>query len=35
MMSPETVALSVVQAILLPANATVETLEILATVGTL
>jgi NAD(P)-dependent dehydrogenase (short-subunit alcohol dehydrogenase family) len=35
MMSPATVAASVVQAILLPANATVETLEILPTVGTL
>ena len=33
MMSPATVAASVVQAILLPANATVETLEILPTVG--
>jgi NAD(P)-dependent dehydrogenase (short-subunit alcohol dehydrogenase family) len=35
MMSPATVAQAVVQAILLPANATVETLEILPTVGTL
>jgi NAD(P)-dependent dehydrogenase (short-subunit alcohol dehydrogenase family) len=35
MMKPETVAQAVVQAILLPANATVETLEILPTVGTL
>ncbi len=35
MMSPATVAASVVQAILLPANATVETLEILPTAGTL
>lgn len=35
MMSPETVAEAVVQAIVLPANATVETLEILPTVGTL
>jgi NAD(P)-dependent dehydrogenase (short-subunit alcohol dehydrogenase family) len=35
MMSPKTVAEAVVQAILLPANATVETLEILPTVGTL
>ncbi len=35
MMSPATVAASVVQAILLPVNATVETLEILPTVGTL
>jgi NAD(P)-dependent dehydrogenase (short-subunit alcohol dehydrogenase family) len=35
MMSPSTVAASVVQAILLPAGATVETLEILPTVGTL
>jgi NAD(P)-dependent dehydrogenase (short-subunit alcohol dehydrogenase family) len=35
MMSPATVAEAVVQAILLPANATVETLEILPTVGTL
>jgi NAD(P)-dependent dehydrogenase (short-subunit alcohol dehydrogenase family) len=35
MISPSTVAASVVQAILLPANATVETLEILPTVGTL
>jgi NAD(P)-dependent dehydrogenase (short-subunit alcohol dehydrogenase family) len=35
MMSPATVAASVVQAILLPAHATVETLEILPTVGTL
>jgi len=35
MMSPETVAQAVVQAILLPANATVETLEILPTAGTL
>ena len=35
MMSPVTVAASVVQAILLPDNATVETLEILPTVGTL
>ena len=35
MMSPETVAASVVHAILLPENATIETLEILPTVGTL
>jgi NAD(P)-dependent dehydrogenase (short-subunit alcohol dehydrogenase family) len=35
MMSPETVAQAIVQAVLLPANATVETLEILPTVGTL
>jgi len=35
MMSPATVAAAVVQAILLPADATVETLEILPTVGTL
>jgi NAD(P)-dependent dehydrogenase (short-subunit alcohol dehydrogenase family) len=35
MMSPATVAEAVVQAMLLPANATVETLEILPTVGTL
>jgi NAD(P)-dependent dehydrogenase (short-subunit alcohol dehydrogenase family) len=35
MMSPETVAKAVIQAILLPANATVETLEILPTSGTL
>jgi NAD(P)-dependent dehydrogenase (short-subunit alcohol dehydrogenase family) len=35
MMSPETVAEAVVQAILLPANATVESLEILPTAGTL
>ena len=35
MMSPATVAAAVVQAILLPAHATVETLEILPTVGTL
>jgi NAD(P)-dependent dehydrogenase (short-subunit alcohol dehydrogenase family) len=35
MMSPTTVAEAVVQAILLPANATVETLEILPTTGTL
>ena len=35
MMSAATVAAAVVQAILLPANATVETLEILPTVGTL
>ncbi|MGO9085346.1 MAG: SDR family oxidoreductase [Candidatus Sulfotelmatobacter sp.] len=35
MMSPETVAQAVVQAILLPANATVESLEILPTTGTL
>jgi len=35
MMSPATVAALVVQAILLPNNATVETLEILPTVGTL
>jgi len=35
MMSPKTVAETVVQAILLPANATVETLEILPTIGTL
>ena len=35
MMSPATVAASIVQAILLPKNATVETLEILPTVGTL
>ena len=35
MMSPQTVANSVVQAILLPANATVESLQILPTAGTL
>ncbi len=35
MMSPATVAEAVVQAILLPANATIETLEILPTPGTL
>jgi NAD(P)-dependent dehydrogenase (short-subunit alcohol dehydrogenase family) len=35
MISPETVAQAVVHAILLPANATVETLEILPTAGTL
>ncbi len=35
MMAPETVAQAVVQAILLPANATVESLEILPTAGTL
>jgi NAD(P)-dependent dehydrogenase (short-subunit alcohol dehydrogenase family) len=35
MMFPATVAVSVVQAILLPANATVETLEIVPTVGAL
>ncbi len=35
MMSPGTVAQAVVQGILLPANATVETLEILPTAGTL
>lgn len=35
MMSPETVASLVVHAILLPENATVETLEVLPTVGTL
>ena len=35
MMSPATVAQAVVQAILLPGNATVETLEILPTAGTL
>ena len=35
MMSPETVARAVVEAILLPPNATLETLEILPTVGTL
>jgi short-subunit dehydrogenase len=35
MMSPETVARAVVEALLLPPNATVETLEILPTVGTL
>jgi len=35
MMVPETVAQAVVQAVLLPANATVESLEILPTVGTL
>lgn len=35
MMSPETVAKAVVEAILLPPNATVENLEILPTVGTL
>jgi NAD(P)-dependent dehydrogenase (short-subunit alcohol dehydrogenase family) len=35
MMSPATVAQAVAQAILLPANATVETLEILPTIGTL
>jgi NADP-dependent 3-hydroxy acid dehydrogenase YdfG len=34
-MSPKTVAEAVVQAILLPANTTVETLEILPTVGAL
>jgi NADP-dependent 3-hydroxy acid dehydrogenase YdfG len=35
MMKPETVAQAVVQAILLPANATVESLELLPTAGTL
>lgn len=35
MMSPETVAKAVVEAILLPANATIESLEILPTAGTL
>jgi short-subunit dehydrogenase len=35
MMSPETVATAVLEAILLPANATVETIEILPSVGTL
>ena len=35
MMSPETVAKAVVEAILLPTNATVETLELLPTTGTL
>jgi NADP-dependent 3-hydroxy acid dehydrogenase YdfG len=35
MMSPETIARAVIEAILLPANATVETLEILPTSGTL
>jgi NAD(P)-dependent dehydrogenase (short-subunit alcohol dehydrogenase family) len=35
MMTPETVADAVVQALLLPANATVENLEILPTAGTL
>jgi len=35
MMSPETVAKAVVEAILLPPSATVETLEILPTAGTL
>ncbi len=35
MMSPDTVAKAVLEAILLPANATVETLEILPTAGTL
>lgn len=35
MISPETIARAVVDAILLPANATVETLEILPTIGTL
>ena len=35
MMAPETVARAVVEAILLPANATVETLEILPSAGTL
>ena len=35
MMSPETIARAVVEAILLPANATVETLEILPTTGAL
>ncbi len=35
MMSPETVAKAVVEAILLPSNATVETLEILPSAGTL
>jgi NADP-dependent 3-hydroxy acid dehydrogenase YdfG len=35
MMSPKTVAEAVVQAILLPPNATVESLEILPTAGTL
>ena len=35
MMSAETVARAVIEAILLPANATVENLEIVPTVGTL
>jgi len=35
MMAPDTVAKAVIEAILLPANATVETLEILPTAGTL
>jgi NAD(P)-dependent dehydrogenase (short-subunit alcohol dehydrogenase family) len=35
MMSPDSVAQTIVQAILLPANATVETVEILPSVGTL
>jgi NAD(P)-dependent dehydrogenase (short-subunit alcohol dehydrogenase family) len=35
MMSPETVARAVIQSILLPADATIETLEILPTAGTL
>jgi NAD(P)-dependent dehydrogenase (short-subunit alcohol dehydrogenase family) len=35
MMSPETIAAAVVQALLLPANATVETLEIMPTTGAL
>ncbi len=35
MMSPQTVAQAIVESILLPANATVETLEILPTLGTL
>lgn len=35
MMSAETVAKAMLEAILLPPNATVETLEILPTVGTL
>ena len=35
MMSPETVAQAVIQSILLPADATIETLEILPTAGTL
>jgi NAD(P)-dependent dehydrogenase (short-subunit alcohol dehydrogenase family) len=35
MMSPETVAKAVIEAILLPSNATVENLEILPTIGTL
>ena len=35
MMSPETVAAAILQAILLPPNATVESLEIRPTIGTL